>query len=370
MIEDRAISVTQISTYFKQIFDAEELLQNISVFGEVSDFTISRGIAYFSLKDENALLSCICFEGDKLLSVKNGDMVIVKGSPRYYVKGGRLNFNVTKITPYGIGNLFEQFLRLKQKLEEEGLFDDKFKKNIEPKKIKRIGVVTSKTGAVIQDIINIISRRNPNIDIVLYPVKVQGAGAENDIAKGIDFFSNYENVDVVIVARGGGSLEDLQPFNTEIVARATFNSNKPIVSAVGHETDYTIIDFVSDLRAPTPSAAAELVTEDIISKKQVLQSKILRLIRSFDTIVNYEKTKFNHNIKTLKNLCESFINERSYMLSLKLTKLSKLNPKAIMKLGYAKVSKNYEIIISVNDTKVGDELNIEFIDGDIKVVRR
>ena len=370
MIEEKAISVTQISTYFKQIFDAEELLQNISVFGEVSDFSISRGIAYFSLKDENALLSCVCFDGNSLSSVRNGDMVIVKGSPRYYVKGGRLNFNVTKITPYGMGNLFEQFLKLKQTLEEEGLFDTKYKKVIDPKNIKRIGVVTSETGAVIQDIINITKRRNPNVDIVLYPVKVQGAMAELDIVKGIKFFSDYDDIDVVIVARGGGSLEDLQPFNTEVVARAVFASNKPIVSAVGHETDFTIIDFVSDLRAPTPSAAAELVTENIMSKKYSLQDKIFRLIRAVENILYISKTKISHDIKSLYRISESFLNEREYMLSLKQAKLTKLSPLEIMKLGYAKVSKGDSVVVSVNDTVQGDELELQFIDGKIKVVRR
>ena len=272
-MEEKAISVTQISTYFKQIFDAEELLQNISVFGEVSDFSLSRGVAYFSLKDENALLSCVCFGADNLVSVRNGDKVIVRGTPKYYVKGGKLNFNVNKIAPFGTGNLFEQFLKLKQDLENEGLFDDKNKKTISPQNIKRIGVVTSETGAVIQDIINVVTRRNPFVDIVLYPVKVQGYNAELDIVKGINFFSDYPNVNAIIVARGGGSLEDLKPFNSEIVARAVFACTKPLISAVGHETDFTIIDFVSDLRAPTPSVAAELITENVAYKKQNLIDK-------------------------------------------------------------------------------------------------
>ena len=370
MMEEKAISVTQISNYFKQIFDAEELLQNISVFGEVSDFSISRNVAYFSLKDENALLPCVCFDGACLSSVRNGDMVIVRGTPRYYVKGGRLNFNVNKITPYGLGNLFEQFLKLRQALEEEGLFNKEHKKIIDPKNIKRIGVVTSETGAVIQDIINITKRRNPNVDIVLYPVKVQGVMAELDIVKGIKFFSNYDNVDVIIVARGGGSLEDLKPFNTEVVARAVYSCNKPIVSAVGHETDFTIIDFVADLRAPTPSAAAELVTENLISKKNSIHDKIIRLIRAIENMLYKYNTKFIHDIKNLIRLSESFLNEREYLLSLKQAKLTKLNPNEIMKLGYAKVSKGDNVIISANDSSIGDELEITFIDGNIKVIRR
>ena len=370
MINDRAISVTQISMYIKNIFDSEELLENIDVFGEISDFNISRGIAYFSLKDENALLPCVAFDGNGLSSVKNGDMVVATGSPKYYVKGGRLSFNVRRLTPYGMGNLFEQFLRLKQTLENEGLFDIQHKKQINVNTIKRIGVVSSESGAVIQDIINITKRRNPNIDIVLYPVKVQGVNAELDICKGINFFSNYENVDVVIVARGGGSLEDLQPFNTEIVARAVYSSNKPIVSAVGHETDYTIIDFVSDLRAPTPSAAAELLTENITEQKYNLKDKLKRLVKCINQIIENQNLKINYDIKKLTMIAESFVNEINYALSLKQTKLNKLDPKEIMKLGYVKVSRGKEVIVSAKSTFVGDKLDLTFTDGKIEVVRR
>ncbi len=370
MINDRAISVTQISMYIKNIFDSEELLENIDVFGEISDFNISRGIAYFSLKDENALLPCVAFDGNGLSSVKNGDMVVATGSPKYYVKGGRLSFNVRRLTPYGMGNLFEQFLRLKQTLENEGLFDVQHKKQINVNTIKRIGVVSSESGAVIQDIINITKRRNPNIDIVLYPVKVQGVNAELDICKGINFFSNYENVDVVIVARGGGSLEDLQPFNTEIVARAVYSSNKPIVSAVGHETDYTIIDFVSDLRAPTPSAAAELLTENITEQKYNLKDKLKRLVKCINQIIENQNLKINYDIKKLTMIAESFVNEINYALSLKQTKLNKLDPKEIMKLGYVKVSRGKEVIVSAKSTFVGDKLDLTFTDGKIEVVRR
>ncbi len=370
MISDRAISVTQISMYIKNIFDSEELLENIDVFGEVSDFNISRGIAYFSLKDENALLPCVAFDGSSLLSVKNGDMVIATGTPKYYVKGGRLSFNIKRLTPYGIGNLFEQFLRLKQTLDNEGLFDEAHKKKIDIKKIKRIGVVSSESGAVIQDIINIVSRRNPNVDIVLFPVKVQGVNAELDICNGINFFSNYDGVDVIVVARGGGSLEDLQPFNTEIVARAVYSSNKPVVSAVGHETDFTIIDFVADLRAPTPSAAAELLTENIMEQRYSLDDKLKRLVKSMTQLIDNQNLKLNYSINKIAMIADSFINEINYVITLKQTKLNKLNPEEIMKLGYAKVNRGDEIIVSAKTTKVGDNLELTFIDGKVNVVRR
>ena len=205
-MEQKPLTVTQISNYFKQIFDAEELLFNVRVVGEISGLSIVRGVAYFALKDENAMMSCVCFDVSNF-TYQNGDKVVLTGTPRYYVKGGKLNFNVQKAEKYGLGDLYQQFLKLKETLEKSGYFDESHKIPM-PKTIKRIGVVTSKEGAVIQDIINVRSRRNPYIDIVLYPVKVQGKDAEKEIAKGIRFFDNY-NVDVIVVARGGGSLEDV-----------------------------------------------------------------------------------------------------------------------------------------------------------------
>ena len=271
------ISVSQLNTYIRNIFEAEIMLQNIFVYGEVSSYNISNGIAYFNLKDEAGMLSCVLFGANNFDSPKIGDMVLVRGSMNYYAKGGKLSFNATSIMPYGKGQLYEKFLQLKAKLESKGYFAPEIKKLI-PKKVKRIGVVTSPTGAVIRDIIDVTHRRNDTLDIVLYPVKVQGVGADSDIARGINFFSRYDNVDVVIVARGGGSIEDLEPFNSEIVADAAYACNKPLVSAVGHETDFTIIDFVADLRAPTPSAAAELVAWD----KYLELEKINKFIYNMD----------------------------------------------------------------------------------------
>ena len=255
------LSITQLNNYIKSIFEAEIMLQNICVYGEVSSYNVSNGIAYFNLKDENGLLACVLFGANNFTAPKIGDMVLIRGSMNYYAKGGKLSFNAYSIMPYGKGLLYEKFLELKARLEAKGMFAIEHKKDI-PTRVKRIGVVSSPTGAVIRDIIDVTHRRNDTIDIVLYPVRVQGVGAEHEIATGIHFFSEYPDVDVIIVARGGGSIEDLEPFNTEIVANAVFDCKKPLVSAVGHETDFTIIDFVADLRAPTPSAAAELVAWD------------------------------------------------------------------------------------------------------------
>ncbi|MBQ3502831.1 MAG: exodeoxyribonuclease VII large subunit, partial [Clostridia bacterium] len=266
-----ALTVTQLNKRIKDILENEVILEHVTVMGEISSFSVTRGIAYFNIKDDESLLSCVMFGCNNTYNI--GDKVQVTGSVNYYVKGGKLSISVSKIEAIGQGELYQKFLDLKAKLEAEGLFDSNIKKSI-PRYIKRIGVITSKTGAVLQDIRNVTYRRNPTVDLVLYDVQVQGVVAVDQIVEAINFFSNYDAVDVVVVARGGGSIEDLQPFNEEAVARACFNCQKPIVSAVGHETDFTIIDFVADLRAPTPSAAAELLAFDYYDTCDVLSGYI------------------------------------------------------------------------------------------------
>lgn len=382
---ENCVSVTQLNKYIKNIFDVEEMLHNISVFGEVSSYNISNGIAYFNLKDEDNLLSCVLFGASKFDSPKIGDMILATGSMNYWTKGGRLTFQATKIVPYGKGMLYEKFLQMKAKLESKGYFDIDRKKPI-PKYVRRIGVVTSATGAVIQDIRDVSMRRNSGVDIVLYPVKVQGVGAEFEIAQGIDFFSEYPNVDCVIVARGGGSLEDLQPFNTEVVADAVFRCKKPLVSAVGHETDFTIIDFVSDLRAPTPSAGAELV----VFKKSDVLDDIHKMLNRMEKCLNVMSTDCKNNIQKCMLVAEHFvenninryridinkylgfmeqklnkgINDCELNLSVLSSIIEKLNPKNLLKKGYTKVeSKSGKAIISASDVATGDAINLRLIDG-------
>ncbi len=379
-----AMTVSQLNGYIKNIFDAEELLHNIPVVGEVFGVSTSRQITYFSLKDENATISCVCFYPAIASLIQEGKRVIITGSPNYYVKGGKLSFNVTRVEELGQGKLYEEFLKLKAKLEMEGLFDSLHKKTI-PKSIKRIGVITSKDGAVIQDIKNVTWRRNPNVDIVLYPVKVQGINAEYDIANAIDKMSNYENVDVIIVARGGGSLEDLSAYNTEVVARATYNCDKPIVSAVGHEVDFTIIDFVSDLRAPTPSAAAEILTFNLYDKRQEITALTQRFISgttnylqdNFDLIYSmlsvsinalekkyaYAFGRFNYLKTKLTSSMERFINDTSYTLGLQDNTLQKLNPHNVLKQGYVKIEQNGKSINDKKSVKQNDKIEIIFVDG-------
>lgn len=361
-MEQKAISVSQLSGYIKGIFEAEELLHNIMVYGEISGLSILRGNAYFSLKDEEAILSCVFFGADEK-NLKNGDLVVVTGTPRYYVKGGKLNFNVYKVEPFGVGELFKKFLETKERLAKEGFFDEDRKKEI-PKDIKRIGVVTSEMGAVIQDIINVTTRRNKSIDIVLYPARVQGDGADKDIIEGIKFFENY-NVDVIIVARGGGSFEDLMPFNSEELARVVFECTKPLISAVGHETDFTIIDFVSDLRAPTPSAAAELV----VSEKR---EKITEIISKYDRIASVLVSKTIDADNSLKNIrkdleneIRNLLNDKDYSINLINGILDKLNPRKLLERGFAKIERNGEGITRISQLKLQDNLEIYLKDGKI-----
>ncbi len=386
---NQTITVSIFNNYVRNVFNSEELLHNIKIVGEVFGVSMSKAACYFSIKDEECSLPCVCFNGELMRSIKEGDSIVVCGSPNFYAKSGRFNFVVSKVEPYGLGLLYQRFLELKEKLQNEGLFDESHKKTI-PKVIKRIGVVTSKDGAVIQDIKNVAWRRNQAVDIVLYDTKVQGNNAEIEIAQGIEFFSTYENVDVVVVARGGGSMEDLAAYNTEIVARATYSCQKPIVSAVGHETDFTIIDFVSDLRAPTPSAAAELLTQDTALSKNTLKrelSRISRLLESFvaektmqfqgtkniiisltEDYLAARKRKFEKFATDISSKIESFAVKADYALKLKLAHLNKLNPLDILALGYAKIEQEGENVGKLADLKLSKPIDINFVDGKITII--
>lgn len=385
-MSDSYISVSQLNMYIKNIFDAEIMLQNICVFGEVSSYNISNNIAYFNLKDDQGMLQCVLFGAGQFDKPKIGDMVLVRGSMNYYTKGGRLSFNAVSIMPYGKGLLYEKFLQLKADLESRGYFDVEHKQKI-PKYIRRVGVVSSETGAVIRDIINVTQRRNNSIDIVLFPVKVQGLGAEKEIAKAIDFFSNYDKVDVVIVARGGGSMEDLEPFNTELVATATYNCKKPIISAVGHETDFTIIDFVSDLRASTPSVAAELVAwdksieiENILSAIFGLEKIINSRVESYYSVnINYlERMQFLIKEKLIKyesdlnksmnklSLIEKALDNKTNILDKLMLRLYSFNPKKIADMGYSKILQSGRVVKSIKSLNKSDPITISMIDGSVE----
>lgn len=364
-MEQKAISVSQLSGYIKGIFDAEELLHNISVYGEISGLSVLRGNAYFSLKDEDALLSCVFFGVDES-KLKNGDLIVATGTPRYYVKGGKLNFNVVKVEPYGVGELYKRFLETKDRLEREGLFLQSHKIQI-PENVKKIGVVTSEKGAVIRDIINVSTRRNKSVNIVVFPSRVQGEGAEKDVIDGIKYFDAQSDVDVIIVARGGGSFEDLMPFNNEALARVVYDCEKPIVSAVGHETDFTIIDFVSDLRAPTPSAAAELV---VLPQREKI-SEITSFCMAISNLLNKKCENAQRDVlaykKDLDNGVRNLINLHEYEVGMSAQALEKLNPNKILERGYAKIEKNGENINSISKVCVQDDLEIYLKGGKLDV---
>lgn len=383
-MQNLTLSITQLNNYIKNIFDNEELLIGVSVYGEITNFKISNGVAYFDIKEDGAQLSCVKFSSYAPFA-KNGDQVIVTGKLNYHVRLGRLSFVVSKIEPYGMGELYKKFLELKARLESEGIFDESKKKPL-PKYAKKIGVVTSETGAVIRDIYHVTRKKNPFTDILVYPSKVQGTNAEYEIAEGIKYLDENTDVDVIIVARGGGSFEDLSPFNTEVVARAIFASNKPVISAVGHETDFSISDFASDFRAPTPSVAAEVAVFDYYEELEYLEDlrdrlkkDVLRVIddktRDINEIVSNIVSLVSNRValenKDLEmlvdNICksaENVVQTKSKNLDILVTKLEKSNPLSILKSGYSKVEKSGKGVSSVADLKENDILQLYFKDGE------
>lgn len=384
--EKNFITVSELGNCIKKIFDSEEMLHNISIFGEISAYKLYRGdTAYFSIKDEGATLDCVMFGANRLsFTPKVGESVIVKGSPNYYVKGGRLNFNVRSMVAYGQGALYLRFLQLKEKLEKEGLFDEAHKKLV-PDNAINIGVATSVQGAVLQDIRNVAYRRNQAVNLFVYGCRVQGVGADETIIEAVKALDAM-NLDVIIVARGGGSSEDLDCFNSEKLARVVYDCKTPIVSAVGHETDFTIIDFVADKRAPTPSAGAELVVANVSAYRE----QILKLINRMSTAVNRLKseqkvkldmciykihTKLNYNIEKemqkldlrfqkLDRLESELLTKKLNNLNLLAQSLEKSNPLTIMRRGFSQVvDEQKQVIKSIDKLEVGQDLMINFVDG-------
>ena len=384
-----AVSVTDLNKYIKNKFESDELLTDILVKGEISNFKSHyTGHLYFTLKDENSLIKCIMFKSyaERLkFNAKDGMKVMVFGTVSVFERDGVYQIYVKAMQEDGLGDLYTKYEELKKSLEQEGLFDISHKKKI-PQMPKVIGVLTSQTGSVIRDIINVSTRRNPNVYIRLLPVPVQGQGAAEKIAKGIQLMNERKLADVLILARGGGSLEDLWPFNEEIVAREIYNSEIPIISAVGHETDFTIADFVADLRAPTPSAAAELAVSDIyeLNDKINLYNKRLRLALKKKTELmrlRYEKCMTNRVFKDpLKTVNDNYLKIDSYVKSLVnnikmkqkdstskyielVTKLDTLSPLKTLTRGYSLTEFNGKIVKSAKDLKKDNEIDIKFYDG-------
>ena len=313
----RALDVSEANSYIKRILINDPILCNLKIKGEISNFKVhSSGNVYLSLKDQNSKINCVIFRNDydRNLNLENGTKVIASGYISVYERDGSYQLYIKHIEIAGIGNLYIEFNKLKEKLQKEGLFDYKYKKPI-PKIPKSIGVVTSPTGAVIRDIINVTKRRYPKVHIKLYPVKVQGEGAKDEICEGIRFFNEIHKVDTIIIGRGGGSIEDLWAFNEEEVARCVFESKIPIISAVGHEIDFTICDFVSDMRAPTPSAAAEIATPDVDDLYFKLENIKSRMNKSLTNIVNYDEQKLKYTFNRINTILNDYIIRKVIIVS-------------------------------------------------------
>ena len=387
-----AYSVGQVNRYVKNMFTQDFFLQKIYVKGEVSNCKYhTSGHIYFSLKDETGTMSCVMFAGHRrglAFSMKDGDKVIVGGSVDVYERDGRYQLYAKEITLEGAGALYERYLALKQELEEMGMFAGEYKQPI-PKFIRRLGVVTAPTGAAIQDIRNISYRRNPYLQIILYPALVQGADAAESIVKGIRMLDGL-NVDVIIVGRGGGSIEDLWAFNEEIVARAIFECRTPVISAVGHETDFTIADFVADLRAPTPSAAAELAVNDYRSVVESVSVYGQRMYRAMSTRLDFYRSRLaNFSTKfgylspeyrlrelrqrladaesSLQNAMEGKLKENRHRLSLYVERFTGLSPLRKLNQGFSYVAdQEKRTLTSVKQVKNGDTIYISVTDGTIE----
>ena len=391
VIMQNIYTVAQINMYIKNMFMQDYLLQSVSVQGEVSNCQYhSSGHIYFTLKDKKGTLSCVMFAGNRKgldFTMTEGMQVIVEGSVDIYERDGKYQLYARKIKKDGAGALFEQFERLKQELLERGLFAKEYKQSI-PKYIRTLGVVTASTGAAIRDIINISKRRNPSVQIILYPAIVQGDAAPASIVQGIRALEQV-GVDVMIVGRGGGSLEDLWAFNTEMVAQAVFDCSIPIISAVGHETDTTIIDFVSDLRAPTPSAAAELAVFDasllrqqMKGIKQQLDEIMMRklqmaeiclkqknqLLQGLSPMAKIREKKFQclRSEEVLRELMTKKLNSKKHGLQIQIERLQGLSPLWKLQQGYSYlVNEENKNIRSVEQVKQQEVLQIYVTDGKI-----
>ncbi|MDY3250187.1 MAG: exodeoxyribonuclease VII large subunit [Candidatus Choladocola sp.] len=389
----KVYSVSQINTYIRNMFTQDFVLNRISIRGEVSNCKYhTSGHIYFSLKDATGTIACIMFAGARkglAFRLSDGQQVVVDGSVNVYERDGKYQLYANRIRPDGAGILYEKYLALKQELEEMGMFAPEYKQSIPPF-VRKLGVVTAPTGAAIRDIINISTRRNPGIQIILYPAKVQGDGAAESVAAGLAALDRMD-LDVIIVGRGGGSIEDLWAFNEETVARAIFNCSTPVISAVGHETDTTIADFVADLRAPTPSAAAELAVADMNVLENQLVSAGERLRKSMMQKIHLERSRLEHyrlrlsyadpmqrvreQRQRLADLEEGFsremteiIKESRYRLSVRIEKMKGLSPLEKLSQGYScAVDDSGKKVYSVEQVSPGDRMELYVSDGKIGV---
>lgn len=384
-------TVSELNGYIKSVFENNRTLSSVTVKGEISNFTAHRsGHLYFSLKDAEGQIRAVMFRSSASrlkFMPESGMRVIVHGAVTVYPRDGSYQIYVSSMQPDGIGALYLAYEQLKEKLFAEGLFDATHKLRI-PKIPEKIGVITSPTGAAVRDIINVTGRRFPLADLYIYPSLVQGDGAEDNLIRAIDYFDKSGLVDVVIIGRGGGSIEDLWAFNSERLARRIFEATVPVISAVGHETDFTICDFVSDLRAPTPSAAAELAVPDIreinlriddladrcvLALERSLERAKERLIRasksyvfeSPESLTEACRLKINDLKSSAVDALNSVIRGASEKLSINAEKLSVLSPLAVLSRGYSITEHNGKNLKRAQEVKAGDELSIRLNDGSL-----
>ncbi|MBQ7788188.1 MAG: exodeoxyribonuclease VII large subunit [Clostridia bacterium] len=389
-------SVSEINDYIKSLIEEEMLLQEIYVKGEISNFKkhISSGHFYFTLKDEKSEIRAIMFRAYSQrvkFKIEDGMKVVVHARVGVYQQGGTYQLYADTIIPDGVGELHLAYEQLKAKLAGEGLFEEENKKPL-PRFPKRIGIITSATGAAVRDIINVSTRRYPLAELVLFPALVQGEGSSSELIRALEYFNIEKCVDVIIIGRGGGSIEDLWSFNDEMLARTIFMSKIPVISAVGHETDFTICDFVADKRAPTPSAAAELATPDINELKSTLNSFAQRAINAFSNTINMYKDILSgiEDSKVFKKPLSMLDTPRMHLdaLSDKISfsfeknlydkknkfsningRLVALNPMAILSRGYgALFNSNNEIVNSIDKINIDDKIKINLSDGSINAV--
>lgn len=385
-------TVKQVNSYIKNMFTQDFMLNRIYVKGEVSNCKYhTSGHIYFSLKDESGTIACVMFAGQRgglSFHMREGQQIIVLGSVNVYERTGSYQLYAQEIRLDGEGTLYEKYQMLKQELEEMGMFAPEYKKAI-PRYAKRIGVVTAPTGAAVRDIMNISARRNPYVQLLLYPAQVQGEGAKESIVRGIRMLET-KNVDVIIVGRGGGSIEDLWAFNDECVARAIFDCQVPVISAVGHETDVTIVDYVADLRAPTPSAAAELAVWDYRQLQGYLDECRLRMNRSMTGTFRINRLRLKeldvrlsylhprHKLQDqqqrlieleeeLRTLMRDRVKEARHRLAIQIEKLNGLSPVRKLNQGFAYVEEaDGGVVKSIRQVEKGDELTVYVTDGLIR----
>lgn len=377
----RELEISELNRYIKNVLSANPILSRVRVRGEISNFKIhSSGNVYLSLKDEKSKINCVIFRTNyKDIGADNGSKVVCEGYISVYERDGSYQLYIEKMELEGIGQLYIRYMELKKRLEGEGLFSPMYKRSI-PKFPKKIGVVTSPTGAVIRDILNVVKRRYPKIEILLFPALVQGEGSVKSLLDGLDYFEREKNVDTIIIGRGGGSLEELWSFNDEDVARKIFSMSIPVISAVGHETDFTICDFVADMRAPTPSAAAEIATPNLEDLYFTMENTMDRMGKTLRKMLEYEKQNIKNKVdkattyiqrhvlsqkfQDLDILKDSLDRSETSLIDRKRTdlesisfRLGGLNPFGVMDRGYSIITKNGEYTTAEN-IDIGDEIEV------------